>query len=170
VWILSKFIIALLHRVAGPLHRRHGHRGGRRHRRPIPTVLKRPTSPSPNRTGYRSMEPSDHVTSPRGRWGHLCAVHGWGPCPNRVAPAVESSSRGQEGEAEGGEEEEPWQISIVAGLVQGSLTRQTARITAGPRGQPKDHLRQGPPPRLPCRHPPSLRHHHRCHHQSKPTR
>jgi hypothetical protein len=53
------------------------------------------------------MEPSDHDASLRDRQGRPCAVHGWGPCPNRVAPVVDSSSWGQEGEAEGEEEDEP---------------------------------------------------------------
>jgi hypothetical protein len=71
------------------------------------------------------MEPSNHDASPRGRQGRPCAVHGWGTCPNRVAPAVESSSWGQEGDAEGeeedDEEEEPHEIWVLTGLVQGPL-------------------------------------------------
>jgi hypothetical protein len=56
---LTEVIVALLHRVAGPHHRRRDRRGGWRHHRPDPTppqpltlatpnpsVLERPLSPS----------------------------------------------------------------------------------------------------------------------------
>jgi hypothetical protein len=147
---LTEFIVVLLYRVAAPRHRCHGHCGGWRHCRPgpappfpLPTlapphprVLERPSSPSPNRL----MEPSDPDASSWGRRGCPCVIHGWGPCPNRVAPAHGSSSSGQQGEAEGKEEDEPHQISVVIVLVQASLTRQTARISIGPRGQPQGPL------------------------------
>jgi hypothetical protein len=108
---LTDLIVALLHCVAAPCHRRRGCRGGRCHRRPAPAppqtlmasatpnprVLERPPSPSPDRSAYWPMEPSDRNASPRGRQGRPCAVHGWGPCPYPVALAVGSSSRGYEG-------------------------------------------------------------------------
>jgi hypothetical protein len=86
------------------------------------------------------MEPSDTDTSPLGRRGRPCAVHGWGPCPNQVAPGLGSSSSGQQGEVEGEEEDEPRQISVLTGLVQASLTRRTVRISIGPRGRPQGPL------------------------------
>jgi hypothetical protein len=96
---LTDLILALLHSVAGPRHHRHGRRGGRCHRcsapapahpPPLPSappcswVLERAPSPSPDWPTYRSMEPSDPNTSPWGPRGRSCAVHGWGPCPNRL--------------------------------------------------------------------------------------
>jgi hypothetical protein len=40
-----------------------------------PRVLERP--PSPDRSSYRPMEPSDSDAS---LGGHRCTIHGWGPC------------------------------------------------------------------------------------------
>jgi hypothetical protein len=132
---LTDFILALLRRVDGPRHRRCGPCGGQCHRHPAPTptappeslttpphtrVLEQPPSPSPDWVAYQPMEPLDLDASP---WGHRdrpCAIHGWGPCPNRVALAHGPSSSGQQGEAEGEEEDEARQISV--------------RISIGPRG------------------------------------
>jgi hypothetical protein len=69
----------------------------------------------------------------------ITVIHGWGSCPNLVAPMVGSSSRGHNGEEEG-KEEEPWRISVVSGLVQGSLIRWMMRITVSPRGRPQGPL------------------------------
>jgi hypothetical protein len=141
---LTDLIFALLNRVARPHHRRHG---GQCHRRPRPApsipplasapprsrVLERPPPPSPDRPAYRSMEPSYPDASLWGRRGRPCAVHGWGPCPNRVALAHGPLSSGQQGEAVG-EEDELHQILTVTGLVQASLTHRMARISISPRG------------------------------------
>jgi hypothetical protein len=71
----------------------------------------------------------------------VCAVHGWGPCPNPVAPVVRSSSQDHEGKEEGEEDkEELRKISVVPGLLQRSLTRQTVRKTIKPEGQPQGPL------------------------------
>jgi hypothetical protein len=151
---LTELIVALLHHVAGPRHRRLSRCGGRRHRRPAPApsqptatsatpnprVLERLSSPSHDRLAYQPMEPSDHDASPRGRRCRSCVIHGWGSCPNPVALAVESSSRGQDGEAKGEEEEEPRWTPTVTGLVQGQLTRRTARKTVGPRDRPQGQI------------------------------
>jgi hypothetical protein len=69
----------------------------------------------------------------------ITVIHGWGSCPNLVAPMVGSSSRGHNGEEEG-KEEEPWRISVVSGLVQGSLISWMMRITVSPRGRPQGPL------------------------------
>jgi hypothetical protein len=127
---LTDVIVALLHRVAVPRHCRRGRRGGQHHRCPTfaltppasapskPRVLERNMSPSPDRSAYWPMEPSDHDTSPRGYHGHPCVIQGCDPCPNLVAPAVGSSSWGHEGEEEGEEDEEELrQISVVLGLL-----------------------------------------------------
>jgi hypothetical protein len=118
---LTDLIVALLHHVTSPRHHCRGSRGGRCHRRPTPPqppaasatpnprVLERFPSPSLDRPAYRPMEPSDHDASPRGRHGCPCTTHGWGMCPNPIAPVVRSSSRELEGEEE--EEEEPRRIS-----------------------------------------------------------
>jgi hypothetical protein len=89
------------------------------------------------------MEPLDHDTSLRGHHGCPCAVHGWGPCFNPIAPAVESLSQGHEGEDEGEEdeeEEESRQISVMPRLLQQPLTHWTARKTIFPRGRPHGPL------------------------------
>jgi hypothetical protein len=95
-------------------------------------------SPSLDRLAYRPMEPSDPDASPRGHRGYLCAIHSWGPCPNRVAPEPGSSSSGRQGEAEGGEEEDKaCRITVVTGLIGVPVIRQTTRITISPRGRPQ---------------------------------
>jgi hypothetical protein len=90
---LTDLIVALLHELAGPCHRhRHGRHGGRRHRRtavapaspppPPPSVaphrrvLKRPPSPSPDRSVNRLLlsYPDAH---PRGLSGRAV-------CPPRL--------------------------------------------------------------------------------------
>jgi hypothetical protein len=87
------------------------------------------------------MEPLDHDTSLRGHHGRPCAVHGWGPCFNPIAPAVGSLSQGHEGEDEGEEdEEESRQISVMPRLLQQPLTHWTARKTIFPRGRPHGPL------------------------------
>jgi hypothetical protein len=64
------------------------------------------------------------------------AIHGWGTCPNLVAPAVGSLSQGHEGEEEGQEkEEETRQIPVVPGLLQRPLTHRMVMKTIGPRGR-----------------------------------
>jgi hypothetical protein len=127
---LTDFIVALLHNVAYPCHRRHSCCGGWHHRHPAPAsaqllsspsapphsrVLERPMSPSPDRPVYRPIEPSNPNASPWGCRGCPCVVHGWG-------------------------QDEPHQISVVTGLVHASLTRRTARISIGPRGRPQGPL------------------------------
>jgi hypothetical protein len=97
---LINLIVTPLHSVAGPCHLHRGRRGGRCHRRPVlasappqplPSaiphhrVLEQPPSPSLDWSAYRPMEPSDPNTSPWGRQGRPCVIHGWGPCPNQVA-------------------------------------------------------------------------------------
>jgi hypothetical protein len=151
---LTDLVLALLHAVAAPCHR---------HQIVAPAPpLQPPTSatphrrvlessPSPERSAYRLMEPSDPDTSP---WGHrvgLCAVHDWA-CPNRVAPAQGPSSSGIYGEEEGREEEaDERRIMVVTGPVGAPAVRRTAHITIGPRGRT-----QGPlVPRTESSSPPS---------------
>jgi hypothetical protein len=106
---LTDAILALLHAVAASRHRRRGHRGGRRHhhrhsvlvptppQQPLPSVaphrcaLESPLSPSPDRLAYRPMEPLDPDTSPWGRRGRSCAVHG---CTDRRALVIDPSGGG----------------------------------------------------------------------------
>jgi hypothetical protein len=88
---LTDLVLALLHAVAAPRHRRQILAlapplqlpfSATPHRR----LLERLPSPSPERPAYRPMEPSDPDAFP---WGHRvrpCAIHGWA-CPNRVASA-----------------------------------------------------------------------------------
>jgi hypothetical protein len=47
------------------------------------------------------MELSDLDASPWGRRGRPCAIHGWGPCPNRVALGLGSTLSGRQGEEDG---------------------------------------------------------------------
>jgi hypothetical protein len=148
---LTNLIIVLLHVVAGPRrHRRHGHCGGRCHRRqvvapadpPPPSatphrrVLERPPSPSPDRPLL-----SDPDTHQRGRQGGSRAVHGW-DCPNRVAPVHDPSSSSHQGKEEGGEEDEDdnCQISVVTSPVGPPVIHRIARISIGPRGRPQGPL------------------------------
>jgi hypothetical protein len=94
-----------------------------------PRVLERPPS--------WLMEPLDHDASPRGHHSCSCVIHGWGPCPNSIAP----SSQGHEVEEEREEdEEEPREILVVSWLLQRSLTHRTVRKTISPRGQPQGTL------------------------------
>jgi hypothetical protein len=104
---LSDFVLAMLHQITGPRCRHCGGRchhcqvpassvsthpsGGNTRARTSgtatqpppasapsrPRVLKRPSSPSPDRPVYRAMEPSDNDVSPRSHRGHPCAIHGW---------------------------------------------------------------------------------------------
>jgi hypothetical protein len=104
---LSDFILAMLHQIAGPRYRHCGGRchhrqvpassvsthpsGGNTGARTLgtttqpppasapshPRVLKRPSSPSPDRPVYRLMEPSDNDVKLRSHRGHPCAIHGW---------------------------------------------------------------------------------------------
>jgi hypothetical protein len=60
-------------------------------------VLELPPSPSPDRPAYRPIESSDPDASPWGHWGQLCAIHDWGPCPNRVAQIHVPSPSGRQG-------------------------------------------------------------------------
>jgi hypothetical protein len=148
--VLTDAILALLHAVAAPHHRRCGRRGGRCHRRPVlapappqqppPStaphrrVLERPPSPSLDRPAYRSMEPSDPDASPWGRRGRPCAIHNWG-CPNRVAPAQGPSSSSSQGVEERREEEnDECHITVVTGPVGAPTIHQTTLISIGPHG------------------------------------
>jgi hypothetical protein len=51
---LTDLVLALLHAVAAPHHRRHGHRGGRRYRRQI-LALAPPLQPSSSATPHRRV-------------------------------------------------------------------------------------------------------------------
>jgi hypothetical protein len=53
-----------------------------------PRVLEGPPFTSPD----RPVEPLGIDTSSRGNRGRPCAIHGWGGCPNLVAPAARSTS------------------------------------------------------------------------------
>jgi hypothetical protein len=125
-----------------------------------------PPSPSPDRPAYRSMEPSYPDASLWGRRGRPCAVHGWGPCPNRVALAHVPLSSGQQGEAVR-EEDELHQILTVTGLVQASLTHRMARISISPRGQHQGPLALRTTRCAPRRHLPFSCLRHRRFHQLK---
>jgi hypothetical protein len=173
-WELIDLVLALLHSVAGSRHCHHGRCGGRRHRHPIsasappppqpsgtphPRTLERPPSPSPNRPTYRPLEPSNPDTSPWGRRIRPCAVHGWGPCPNRVAPMHGPSSSSHQGEKK--KKKKKKTLSATSRL---SLTPLERRWYAGQRrsplvhgADPKDRWCHGPPPqRQPRWHPPVL--------------
>jgi hypothetical protein len=81
------------------------------------------------------MEPSDPDASRCGRRGWPCVVHGWGLCPNWVAPAhVPLSSGSQEEEVGGEEEDDECRILVVAGPIGAPAIRQMTRISIGPEG------------------------------------
>jgi hypothetical protein len=153
---LTDLIVALLHEVTGPRHRRNGRRGARLHHRtvaapaspppppPLATphcrVLKRPPSPSPDRLANKPLVLSDPDAHPSGRQGGPCAVLGW-DCPSRVALVHGPSSSSHQGEGEGGEEEDDErQISLVIGPIGAPAIHETARISIGPQGRPQGPL------------------------------
>jgi hypothetical protein len=82
------------------------------------------------------MEPLDLNASPWGRRGRLCAIHGWGSCPNQVASVHGPSSLGRQGEEgeEQEEEEDEHRITVVTDPVGASAIHRTTRISIGPRG------------------------------------
>jgi hypothetical protein len=152
---LIDVILALLCAVAAPRSRCHGCHGGLCHRRSILTpappeqppssaaphhrVLERPPSPFPDRSAYRSMEPSNPDTSSWGHRGRPCAVHGWG-CPNRVALAQGLSSSSRQGEEGREEEDDEHRITVVTGPVRALVIHRTVRISVGPCGRPHGPL------------------------------
>jgi hypothetical protein len=89
---------------------------------------------APPSHGRRPCIPTT-AASPWVRWGQPCAAHGWGSCPNRVAPVHGSSSLGRQKGEEGGEEEDDERrIMVVTGPVGAPTILRTARISVGPRG------------------------------------
>jgi hypothetical protein len=152
---LTDFIVTLLHQTVGPCH---CHRGGRRHHRQVHApsasthpsggntgagpsgTAAQPSVPSLDQLEYPPMEPSDNNASLRGRRGLLCAIHGWGPCPHPVAPAVTSSSWGHEGEEEGREEEDSMEMMAVLVLLHRLLTHRTVRKMTRSMGGPRRTL------------------------------
>jgi hypothetical protein len=86
------------------------------------------------------VTPPDPNTSPWGRWGRPCAVHGWG-CPNRVTPDQGPSSSSHRGKEAGGEEEDDERcITVVPGPVGAPAIHRMAHISIGPRGRPQGPL------------------------------
>jgi hypothetical protein len=69
-------------------------------------VLKRPPSPSLDSPAYWPMEPSDPITSSRGRQEPPCAVYSWGPCPYPASRRLRFSSLGHGEGGEGNADEE----------------------------------------------------------------
>jgi hypothetical protein len=93
-------------------------------------------APVPFPPPYQPMEPSDPNTSPWGRLGRSCAIHGWGACPNRVAPAHKPSSSNHQGEEEEEEEDDARRITVVTDPIGASVLCRTVQISIGPRGRP----------------------------------
>jgi hypothetical protein len=89
--LCADVILALLHAVAAPRHRRQiltsaPPQQSSPSAAPHRSVLERPSFPSTDQPAYRPMEPSNPNASPWGRRDRPSVIHGWG-CPNRVAPA-----------------------------------------------------------------------------------
>jgi hypothetical protein len=136
---LTDLVLALLH-VVGPCHRSHG---GRCQCRPVLTLARPPpsspsavphhrvlewrSSPSPDRSAYRLMEPSDLDASPWCHQGRSCVIHGWEVATDQ---GPSSSSRQEEGEEE---DDDECRITVVAGP---TAIRRTTCISVGPRGRP----------------------------------